>query len=325
MKTFEELNYYELLNIPLNASSLELRRAFRNATSIYKKDSLLTYSLFSDDEREEILQRIEAAYLTLTDENKRALYDELLRKGTCVPRIEEVKEFSVPDIDLSEKCKHNQNQTGTDSLRRKTLKPTNRHSAAREIPRGQRTIDEVPCDKVSTSSERPSGRRLLLKQKKTLSSLSKVWLGMGTLMFVALVCYAMFTYTKFAQNIYDRESHVARHSSPVEDRVVSDAPLAHKYKPKSAEEGEGYDREVRTSTEADQTSNSHPDSYVNLASIANIRSRPTTTSEVIQKIHRGKKLEAVESDGDWLKVKLQDGSFGWIYRSLVKRKQPVSN
>ena len=40
MKNFEKLNYYEILKIPANASLLEVKKGYREALSIYKKDAL---------------------------------------------------------------------------------------------------------------------------------------------------------------------------------------------------------------------------------------------------------------------------------------------
>ena len=78
MSRFKELNYYELLEIPINASAFEIRQAYKEAFSTYNEDSLVTYSLFRDDERENILQSIEEAFHTLIDEDSRAEYDGLL-------------------------------------------------------------------------------------------------------------------------------------------------------------------------------------------------------------------------------------------------------
>ena len=78
MRRFKELNYYELLEIPINASAFEIRQAYKEAFSTYNEDSLVTYSLFRDDERENILQSIEEAFHTLIDEDSRAEYDGLL-------------------------------------------------------------------------------------------------------------------------------------------------------------------------------------------------------------------------------------------------------
>lgn len=78
MTNFEELTYYEMLDIPIDASSFEINRAYRNALELYSEDSLLTYSLFSDRERANILKKIERAYNTLSDRTKRLSYDASL-------------------------------------------------------------------------------------------------------------------------------------------------------------------------------------------------------------------------------------------------------
>ncbi len=78
MKKFEELNFYEILNIPLNASYFEIRQAYKKGLSIYDEDSMISYSFFSDDERAEILKKIEEAFLTLVDDKKREDYDRSL-------------------------------------------------------------------------------------------------------------------------------------------------------------------------------------------------------------------------------------------------------
>ncbi|MFC1822681.1 helix-turn-helix domain-containing protein [Thermodesulfobacteriota bacterium] len=80
MKKIEELNFYELFEIPLNASLFEIRQAYRETLSLYSEDSLPTYSLFSDEERGKILQKIEDAFLTLNDGERRAEYDQMLAK-----------------------------------------------------------------------------------------------------------------------------------------------------------------------------------------------------------------------------------------------------
>jgi len=78
MKSLDGLNYYEILKIPVNASFIEIKRAYRAVLSIYDEDSFATYSLFSNGERDNILKAIEKAFLTLIDEDKRADYDRML-------------------------------------------------------------------------------------------------------------------------------------------------------------------------------------------------------------------------------------------------------
>ena len=71
MKKFDGLNHYEILKIPVNSSFFEIKRAYKDALSLYGEDSLVTYALLSKAERDEILNEIENAFLTLTDEKKR--------------------------------------------------------------------------------------------------------------------------------------------------------------------------------------------------------------------------------------------------------------
>jgi len=79
MRNFEELNFYEILEISIDASPFKIKRAYKNALEVYGKESLLTYSLFSEEERIDILRRIGDAYHTLIDKTKRAAYDASLR------------------------------------------------------------------------------------------------------------------------------------------------------------------------------------------------------------------------------------------------------
>jgi curved DNA-binding protein CbpA len=78
MDRFENLNYYELLEIPVNASSFEIRQAYRNALSIYEEDSMISDSFFTDEERNAILRRIEGAFSTLIDKSQRAVYNRAM-------------------------------------------------------------------------------------------------------------------------------------------------------------------------------------------------------------------------------------------------------
>ena len=78
MRKFEELNYYEIFEISINASTFEIRQAYKEALSIYGSDSPVSYSFFTEEESKEILDRIEEAFSTLIDQEKRALYDKML-------------------------------------------------------------------------------------------------------------------------------------------------------------------------------------------------------------------------------------------------------
>jgi len=78
MKKFDGLNYYEILKIPMTSSYFEIKQAYKDALSLYNEDSIVTYSLFSKEERDKIIEDIENASSTLTDDQKRAAYDQML-------------------------------------------------------------------------------------------------------------------------------------------------------------------------------------------------------------------------------------------------------
>ena len=99
MKKFDGLNYYEVLKIPMTSSYFEIKRAYKDALSLYNEDSIVTYSLFSNEERDKILEDIKNAFSTLTDDQKRAAYDQMLVDSghveTLIPSREK-KYISTP-------------------------------------------------------------------------------------------------------------------------------------------------------------------------------------------------------------------------------------
>jgi len=92
MKRLTEQNYYTLLGIPPKASFGEVQSAYDQALSIYSTDSIATYSLFTQQERERILSRLLDAYKTLTDSQLRREYNHFLI---------ERRELSAQDIGYS--------------------------------------------------------------------------------------------------------------------------------------------------------------------------------------------------------------------------------
>ncbi len=102
-RKFSDLTYYEVLNVKPDAVLFEIRHAYQNALAMYEAGSLVSYSFFSEEERKEILARIEEAYLTLSSDQKRQAYDAKLiarglmhRRGAGAPV--EKKPVSVFDI-----------------------------------------------------------------------------------------------------------------------------------------------------------------------------------------------------------------------------------
>ncbi len=72
----EDMDHYEILNVSRTASFREIEKAFLIGKSAYSKDSLAHYTLLKDEERQQMLDRIEAAFMILGDEEKRQAYDE---------------------------------------------------------------------------------------------------------------------------------------------------------------------------------------------------------------------------------------------------------
>lgn len=98
MKRISEQNYYELLDVSPQASTQEVQRAYDQAMSIFSADSIPTYSLLSEKERELILSRIVDAYKTLTNGHLRAEYNQLLlESGELLP--EDLSLFSLEKPD----------------------------------------------------------------------------------------------------------------------------------------------------------------------------------------------------------------------------------
>jgi curved DNA-binding protein CbpA len=82
MKKFSDLNFYEVLEVPFDASPFAIRQAYKEMFQLYHGDSIASYSFFSREEREDLLAKLDEAYSTLIDEKKRSQYDQLLiRQG----------------------------------------------------------------------------------------------------------------------------------------------------------------------------------------------------------------------------------------------------
>jgi len=114
MKKFDGLNYYEILKIPITSSYYEIKRAHKDALSLYNEDSIVTYSLFSKEERDKIIEDIQNAFSTLTDDRKRAAYDQMLVDSGQMETLIPFKEKQYGSSPLSSTHTHvNENQLYT--------------------------------------------------------------------------------------------------------------------------------------------------------------------------------------------------------------------
>lgn len=85
LKRIEDWNYYELLSVERTASPDEIWEGYQAALTTYKDGSLALYGLVSEAERGLILERIQEAFQTLRDPDKRKEYDlALLRHAPYI-------------------------------------------------------------------------------------------------------------------------------------------------------------------------------------------------------------------------------------------------
>ncbi len=86
LKKIEDWNYYELLSVERTASQDEIWEGYQAALATYRDGSLALYGLVSEAEREAILGRVQEAFQTLRDPDKRKEYDlALLRRAPYFP------------------------------------------------------------------------------------------------------------------------------------------------------------------------------------------------------------------------------------------------
>lgn len=72
----KEENYYELLKVDHKATVSEIVTAYHSAKNAFSKDSLAIYSLFTAEETEDVLKKLEEAYLTLSNLDRKREYDK---------------------------------------------------------------------------------------------------------------------------------------------------------------------------------------------------------------------------------------------------------
>jgi len=75
IKKTEEMNFYEILNVPPSASQQSIEQAYTVGKNAFEEGSLAHYGLVDQEERERTLRRIEEAFKTLSVPRRRRRYD----------------------------------------------------------------------------------------------------------------------------------------------------------------------------------------------------------------------------------------------------------
>jgi len=71
-------SHYDVLEVDAGATPAQLQAAFRHLMDAFEKDSPAIYSLFREAERREVVDRIQRAYLILSNTKTRREYDRWL-------------------------------------------------------------------------------------------------------------------------------------------------------------------------------------------------------------------------------------------------------
>ena len=87
MKPISEQDHYEILEVAPDAPREEIERAYRLARATYDDHSLAGYSVFGEGDAQALLQRIDAAYRVLSNEESRRAYTESLHGGEPLAEV----------------------------------------------------------------------------------------------------------------------------------------------------------------------------------------------------------------------------------------------
>ncbi|MDC1174764.1 helix-turn-helix domain-containing protein [Bacteriovoracaceae bacterium] len=100
-------NYYEILEIPTDASQEDIHRGYTRAKNAYSQDSLALYSLMTKEECDEILDMIEEAFTILSDPTKRRQYDDA--RGINNQNLNNITSFDI-QASFEDNTNHQLNQ-----------------------------------------------------------------------------------------------------------------------------------------------------------------------------------------------------------------------
>ena len=305
MNKFEELNYYEILEIPVNASSFEIRRAYRNAVEVYSDHSLLTYSLFSAEERVNILKKLEDAYNTLIDRTKRTAYDASLSDKSSNTDIPQDHKLSL----LCHNGRHKRDFIRDENGAWLTPGTASETSAtSQNIPAETRSERSVEIEDLGLT--RSFWGRVYSRMIVIISLLGLIIIALFAILGPSDLLNGYYLPFTRGENHAEAKAKQAQ----VEETDFGDQ------KDKIKEEPENLDDNALIAPESTSSTEDLPEVYENIASLANIRERPTIDSRIIAKIPRGKQVSVVGKDSEWVMLKLDNDSIGWIHRSLIRKR-----
>lgn len=115
MNEKKEKNYYDILEVPTNATPEEIHEGHNRTRNAYSQDSIALYSLMGQDECNQMLAAVDEAYGILSDPNKRLQYDK-------------ARGVTLSYNPFNEKNRHSQNDSFkrlmADPIEQKTITPS---------------------------------------------------------------------------------------------------------------------------------------------------------------------------------------------------------
>jgi hypothetical protein len=91
----EPLSLYDVLELTPDATPQEIRSAYLRLKSSYGKENIAHYTLFSREETEAMLQKIENAYVTLSNPEKRRGYDHENGQGAMHDSMADIGSYGI--------------------------------------------------------------------------------------------------------------------------------------------------------------------------------------------------------------------------------------
>lgn len=86
--------YYDILKVDRKATIAEVVAAYHSLKNAFSRDSMATYSLFSPEEAKTVLDRLEEAYLNLSNIDKKREYDRWLEAQSSNPDLPSMTELT---------------------------------------------------------------------------------------------------------------------------------------------------------------------------------------------------------------------------------------
>jgi DnaJ-class molecular chaperone len=101
-KRIDDMDLYEVLGVGREASTGEVAEAYRRAVESYRPGALTSYGLLAEDERRSMLERIELAFMTLGDGERRRAYDEETFGGSGTQRLGAAYRRTVERLEIGD-------------------------------------------------------------------------------------------------------------------------------------------------------------------------------------------------------------------------------